>query len=454
MSNHPITAVAAAIALAAAPRAMAFSISVADTGSGLYYPGDTVELVVMFDFIDDPTIGGGIDLFWDPTAFVAGSWLHGGLGLPKFALDPVFGPGEAIGAGIGDFEGLAQGLYGTLSLEVASGVAPGQYSITLAENMGVAGPFFSAQTFQQYPPGSIDLGSATVSLDVNAFDPDGDGVAEKQDNCREVANPDQRDTDADGIGNACDADLDNDCTVSFGDLASFKAVFLTGDPDADFDGDGVVTFGDLALMRQSFSGAPGPAAFPSLCVVAEQSFGDGSTPRSGGWTTGFSGSVVSSAGDLGGSDHILEYTAGSAGGLNGFHLHTRESGSGFLGDYAATGATNIEFRARHSGIGDDVILRAVVFDDFANGEDWAVGTTAVTIPASATSWQQYALSLREADLIAGGFNGVSVADVLADVHHIGLRHDPSGSGPGNPSPVANPTTVQFDDLALTVGPLP
>ncbi len=454
MSNHPVVGVAAAIAIAAAPQAHAFSFSMADVGPGMYYPGDTVELVVVFDFIQDPTIGGGLDFFWDPTAFLPGSWMSGGLGRPKFALDPVFGPGEAIGAGIGDFEGLAQGLYGTLFLEVASGVAPGQYTITSAENMGSVGPFFSAQTFQQYPPGSIDFGSATVSLGVNAFDPDGDGVAEEQDNCTEVANADQRDTDADGIGNACDADLNNDCIVSFGDLAAFKAVFLTDDPDADFDGDGVVTFGDLAVMRQAFSGAPGPAAFPSLCVVAAQSFGDGTTPNSGGWTTGFSGSIVSSAGDLGGSDHILEYTAGSQGGLNGFHLFNRDPASGFLGDYSTTGATNIEFRASHTGVGDDVILRVVLFDDFANGEDWAVGITAVVIPASATSWQQYALSVREADLVPGGFNGVPVADVLVDVHHIGLRHDPSGSGPGNPSPVANPTTVQFDDIALTIGPLP
>ena len=33
------------------------------------------------------------------------------------------------------------------------------------------------------------------------------------------------DTDFDGIGNACDAYLNDDCLVNFGDLALLKAVF-------------------------------------------------------------------------------------------------------------------------------------------------------------------------------------------------------------------------------------
>ena len=163
MSNHPITAVAAAFAIGAAPQAGALSFTLADTGSGTYYPGDTVEIDVEMDFIEDPTIGGGVDFFWDSTAFVPGSWMSGGLGLPEFAWDPVFGPGEAIGAGVGDFEGVAQGLFGTLTLVVASGVTPGQYSITSAENMGAVGPSFSAQTFIQYPPGAIS-GTPSVSI--------------------------------------------------------------------------------------------------------------------------------------------------------------------------------------------------------------------------------------------------------------------------------------------------
>ena len=41
-------------------------------------------------------------------------------------------------------------------------------------------------------------------------DADGDGVADADDNCPAVANPDQEDLDQDGLGDVCDADIDGD----------------------------------------------------------------------------------------------------------------------------------------------------------------------------------------------------------------------------------------------------
>ncbi|MEN8198279.1 MAG: hypothetical protein ABFS30_17530, partial [Pseudomonadota bacterium] len=52
--------------------------------------------------------------------------------------------------------------------------------------------------------------------------------------------------------NACDGDFDNNGTVSFGDLSSFKAAFGSTDPDADFDGSGTVSFGDLSIFKAMF----------------------------------------------------------------------------------------------------------------------------------------------------------------------------------------------------------
>ena len=98
-----------------------------------------------------------------------------------------------------------------------------------------------------------------------APDSDSDGVLDSLDNCRLVANADQRDTDADGIGNACDADLNNDCSVNFIDLGLLKGVFFGTDPDADFNGDGSVNFLDLGIMKSAFFQPPGPSGVPNVC---------------------------------------------------------------------------------------------------------------------------------------------------------------------------------------------
>ena len=72
-------------------------------------------------------------------------------------------------------------------------------------------------------------------------------------------NLDQRDTNADGFGNVCDADLNDDGAVNFADLGIMKSVFFTADPDSDLDGDGSVSFVDLGLMKAVFFGAAGPS---------------------------------------------------------------------------------------------------------------------------------------------------------------------------------------------------
>jgi len=94
-------------------------------------------------------------------------------------------------------------------------------------------------------------------------DTDGDGVPDSQDNCQTVSNPDQRDTNADGFGNACDPDLNNDGIVNFADLAMMRSKFFSGDGDADLNGDGVVNFADLARLKSFFFKPPGP----SCCVT-------------------------------------------------------------------------------------------------------------------------------------------------------------------------------------------
>lgn len=91
------------------------------------------------------------------------------------------------------------------------------------------------------------------------IDDDIDGVSNSADNCTQVPNADQRDTDGDGYGNVCDPDLNNDGGVNFADLALMKSLFYTANPDADLNGDGGVNFGDLAILKSMFFGPPGPS---------------------------------------------------------------------------------------------------------------------------------------------------------------------------------------------------
>jgi hypothetical protein len=89
---------------------------------------------------------------------------------------------------------------------------------------------------------------------------DGDPVPDALDNCVGVANADQYDTDGDGYGNRCDADLDNNGLVNFVDLGRFRAAFGTTHPHADLDANGFVNIADLAIFRSLLGRAPGPSA--------------------------------------------------------------------------------------------------------------------------------------------------------------------------------------------------
>ncbi|MEO1576694.1 MAG: dockerin type I domain-containing protein [Pseudomonadota bacterium] len=103
------------------------------------------------------------------------------------------------------------------------------------------------------------------------IDSDDDDVPDVADNCLFVANgpadaptagPSQLDTNGDGYGNRCDADLNNDCVVNAIDLGLLRTEFFsTGALDQDFNGDGVVNAIDLGLLRLQFFGTPGPSAF-------------------------------------------------------------------------------------------------------------------------------------------------------------------------------------------------
>ena len=82
-------------------------------------------------------------------------------------------------------------------------------------------------------PADADCQSAGDPFE--APDQDGDFVADGADNCTEIANVDQRDTDADGWGNACDPDHTGDGIVAGTDFVALSAAFgaVEGQPAYD-----------------------------------------------------------------------------------------------------------------------------------------------------------------------------------------------------------------------------
>jgi Thrombospondin type 3 repeat len=89
---------------------------------------------------------------------------------------------------------------------------------------------------------------------------DCDGVPDNVDNCATVPNASQCDTDQDGYGNACDADVNNDGIVGGPDFGIFTASFgATGANVADLNCDGIVGGPDFGGFTRMFGGSPGPS---------------------------------------------------------------------------------------------------------------------------------------------------------------------------------------------------
>jgi hypothetical protein len=114
---------------------------------------------------------------------------------------------------------------------------------------------------------SAGASNAAVYFSLTPPDADADGVIEPIDNCTTVANLDQRDTNGDGYGNICDADLNNSGLVTATDFTIFRSVLNQACPtpanttacNADLNGSGTVTATDFNLLRARLNTAPGPS---------------------------------------------------------------------------------------------------------------------------------------------------------------------------------------------------
>lgn len=82
--------------------------------------------------------------------------------------------------------------------------------------------------------GTISGGTYVYSFD--ASDDDNDGIPAYLDNCPDTYNPDQKDTDGDGIGDVCDNDWDNDGVPN--DVDNCPTTYNPDQTDIDEDGIG------------------------------------------------------------------------------------------------------------------------------------------------------------------------------------------------------------------------
>ncbi len=117
------------------------------------------------------------------------------------------------------------------------------------------------------------VGTPLVVGTADALDSDGDLVADHEDNCLDEPNTSQLDTDRDGYGNACDADINNDGRIGGPDFIAYTSAYgaVEGDerydPALDMDGDGVIG-GPEIIMSQGFYGKePGPSGLACAGTV-------------------------------------------------------------------------------------------------------------------------------------------------------------------------------------------
>lgn len=129
--------------------------------------GQTVKVDIVIDFSDEPTVGGGIDIVYDPRVLRYESFAFG----PTFADNPEYRKLPQVSSGrlsalaFGSFEGIrGPTVVGTLTFTVLSLGDTGDTDIAVEANAQPSGGFHVLATFAPqdvlFAPASLNLAPA------------------------------------------------------------------------------------------------------------------------------------------------------------------------------------------------------------------------------------------------------------------------------------------------------
>ena len=132
---------------------------VADDGAILVNDGDVLTFELIADFSDTPTLGGGLDIVYDPTRLDAMNYVAWCCP-SSFPGDPDLLPGRVFNLTFGQFEGITTELVGTIDFTYFGVGGLAETVITMEGTTGNGGPFISAEDFMTI----LDVEYGTVTL--------------------------------------------------------------------------------------------------------------------------------------------------------------------------------------------------------------------------------------------------------------------------------------------------
>ncbi|MEM7410767.1 MAG: TIGR03790 family protein [Myxococcota bacterium] len=233
--------------------------------SGVAFRGGLERLIGLVSWGSNASRHPGPPFFGD----IDGTRYPGAFAPGAIAVNLVSTNGRSFTAGTPYGQSLAADLIRLGAAGVAShvaeptlnGVARPRLLVDYARGVPAGEAFFRSVPFLSWTNAYIGDPLMTVADPrPPAADGDGDGVADRTDNCRERPNPRQRDSDGDGWGNRCDGDFDGDGVTGLSDAARLQRALRTGRVEArfDLDGNGRVDTGDLDTLLLDLFLPPGP----------------------------------------------------------------------------------------------------------------------------------------------------------------------------------------------------